>query len=54
MLSRGAKENGVRFHRTSGGGKMERREKGEGDEGDGCQAIRVDVVLAQSGGSTMT
>lgn len=52
MLSRGAKENGVKFHRTSGGGKME--EKGEGDEGDGCQAIHVDVVLAQSGGSTMT
>lgn len=27
---------------------------GEGDERDGCQAIRADVVIGRSAGSTMT
>lgn len=55
VLSREAGENGVRFQTTSGRRKMEEMKmKVEGDEGGGCQAICADVILGESGGSTMT
>lgn len=55
VLSREAGENGVRLQTTSGGRKMEEMKmEGEGDERDGCQAIHTDVILGESGGSTMT
>lgn len=55
VLSRGAGENGVRFQTTSGRRKMEEMKmKVEGDERAGCQAICADVILGESGGSTMT
>lgn len=55
VLSREAGENSVRFQTTSGGRKMEEMKmKGEGDERDGCQAICANVILSESGGSTMT
>lgn len=48
-------ENSVRFQTTSGGRKMEEMKmKVEGDERGGCQAICADVILGESGGSTMT
>lgn len=56
MSRKEAEQNGVRFHTSSGGERMEeiKMNGDEGDERDGCQAMCADVVFSRSSGSTMT